>query len=64
MSALDPWLHFGLGQARTVERVEVTWPSGKRDTYHGLAADTGYHLREGDPTPKPLRGFRALLPAP
>jgi enediyne biosynthesis protein E4 len=64
MSALDHRLHFGLGPARTVERVEVTWPSGKRDNYHGLAADTGYHLREGDPTPKPLRGFRALLPAP
>jgi len=64
MSALDARLHFGLGQARTVDRVEVTWPSGKRDTYHGLAADTGYQLREGDPTPKPLLGFRALLPAP
>jgi enediyne biosynthesis protein E4 len=64
MSALGSRLHFGLGQARSIDRVEVTWPSGKRDTYLGLAADTGYHLREGDPAPKPLRGFRALLPAP
>ena len=64
MSALGSRLHFGLGQARSIDRVEVTWPSGKRETYLGLAADTGCHLREGDPAPKPLRGFRALLPAP
>jgi len=29
LSAHDPRLHFGLGSARTVERVEVTWPDGK-----------------------------------
>jgi hypothetical protein len=64
LSASDRRLHFGLGAARIVDRVEVTWPSGKRDTYQGLAADTGYRLREGEPTPRPLRGFRPILPAP
>ncbi len=61
LSASDRRLHFGLGAARIVDRVEVTWPSGKRDTYQGLAADTGYRLREGEPTPRPLRGFRPIL---
>jgi enediyne biosynthesis protein E4 len=59
LSASDPRLHFGLGEARRADRVEVRWPSGRRDTYEGLAADTGYRLREGDPAPRPLAGFAA-----
>ncbi|QDV37651.1 FG-GAP-like repeat-containing protein [Tautonia plasticadhaerens] len=57
LSASDPRLHFGLGAERRVDRVEVRWPSGRRDTYEGLTAGTGYRLREGDPTPEPLAGF-------
>jgi tetratricopeptide (TPR) repeat protein len=57
LSASDPRLHFGLGSALKADRVEVTWPSGRRDCYLGLAADTGYRLREGDPAPRPLAGF-------
>jgi tetratricopeptide (TPR) repeat protein len=59
LSASDGRLHFGLGPATKVDRVEVTWPSGRRDRYHGRAADAGYRLREGDPEPKPLAGFPA-----
>ena len=57
LSASDHRLHFGLGPAQKVDRVEVTWPTGRRDCYQGLAADAGYRLREGDPVPKPLPGF-------
>jgi YD repeat-containing protein len=57
LSASDHRLHFGLGAARTVDQVEVTWPSGRRDRYQGLAADTGYRLREGDPAARPPAGF-------
>jgi hypothetical protein len=57
LSASDPRLHFGLGSARQVDRIEVKWPSGRRDCYEGLLADAGYHLREGDPAPKVLPGF-------
>ena len=56
-SASDQRLHFGLGAARLVDSVEVTWPSGGRDSYQGLRADAGYRLREGAPAPKPLAGF-------
>jgi hypothetical protein len=59
LSASDPRLHFGLGTAGRVDRVDVRWPSGRRDTYEGLNADAGYRLREGDPTPSPLFGFTA-----
>ncbi len=57
-SAADPRLHFGLVAARRVDRVEVRWPSGRVDRFDGLAADTGYLLREGDPLPATLPGWR------
>jgi YD repeat-containing protein len=57
LSSNDPRLHFGLGGALKADRVEVTWPSGRRDCHPGLAADTGYRLIEGDPTPRPMAGF-------
>jgi enediyne biosynthesis protein E4 len=57
LSASDHRLHFALGPAQKADRVEVTWPSGEKSSFQGLAADSGYHLREGDPAPKPLAGF-------
>jgi hypothetical protein len=60
-SASDRRLHFGLGPAEVVDRVEVAWPSGRRDCYQGLAAGTGYRLREGDAAPRPLEGFPAAI---
>jgi hypothetical protein len=57
LSASDARLHFGLGTASVVDRVEVRWPSGRRDDYRRLPADTGYRLDEGDPTPRPMASF-------
>jgi hypothetical protein len=57
LSACDNRLHFGLGTASTVESVEVTWPSGRRDRYEKLAADTGYRIREGEALIQSLTGF-------
>jgi hypothetical protein len=57
LSAGDPRLHYGLGSATKVDRVDVIWPSGRRDRYEGLDGDTGYRLREGDPKPQRLAGF-------
>ncbi len=57
LSASDHRLHFGLGSARSVDRIEVRWPSGRVDRHVGLAADTGYRLREGDSKPVGLPGF-------
>ena len=72
LSASDPRLHFGLGPATKADRVEVAWPSGRRDCYLDLAADSGYRLIEGSREPKPMAGFssrttqrsRAWGPAP
>jgi tetratricopeptide (TPR) repeat protein len=56
-SASEPRLHFGLGDAATIELLEVQWPSGRVDHRRDLGADTGYHLREGDSRARPLKGF-------
>jgi thioredoxin-like negative regulator of GroEL len=56
-SAGDPRLHFGLGDAKRADRVEVRWPSGRVDHFEGLAAGTGHLLREGEPSPRPLPGW-------
>jgi hypothetical protein len=58
-SAGDPRLHFGLGDAGRAAQVEVAWPSGRVTRTGPLAADTGYLLREGDETARPLAGFPA-----
>jgi hypothetical protein len=41
-------LHFGLGAATTADRVEVRWPSGKRQTFEHVAADRILRLVEGE----------------
>jgi hypothetical protein len=58
LSASDPRQHLGLGAADHLEWLEVRWPSGVVDRYEGLAADTGYRLREGESHAQPLQGWR------
>jgi tetratricopeptide (TPR) repeat protein len=58
LSASDPRLHFGLGADRTVDTVEVRWPSGTVQRFRSVEADTGYRIRESELTMMPLKGFR------
>ena len=37
-------LHFGLGAAQEIDRVEVDWPGGEREVFSGLQVDRHYHL--------------------
>jgi hypothetical protein len=39
--------HFGLGDATMVERIEVTWPTGKVDIAAGVAANQIVTMQEG-----------------
>ncbi len=66
LSASDSRLHIGIGDRSRVRSVEVSWPSGHKDCFEDLEADTGYLLREGQAVPQPLVGFeaRAIRPAP
>jgi hypothetical protein len=38
---------FGLAHATTIERLEVTWPGGRRSVFTDLDADQELHLAEG-----------------
>ncbi|CAN5865087.1 hypothetical protein BH23PLA1_BH23PLA1_24100 [soil metagenome] len=52
LSASDQRLHFGLGAAGTVDRLEVRWPSGLLQEWTDLPADRIYEIQEGaDPRP-------------
>ena len=47
LSVSDRRVYFGLGAAQKVDKVEVVWPSGLRETLTALAADRVYTLTEG-----------------
>ncbi len=47
LSHNDARVHFGLGDADRVARVEIRWPSGRTETAAGLAVDRFYVAREG-----------------
>ncbi len=46
LSSSEPILHFGLGEERLIRRVEITWPSGRRQELRDLAADRRYTITE------------------
>lgn len=47
LSQSDLRLHFGLGDHRQADRVEINWPSGATELLTGLEADRFYCLKEG-----------------
>jgi hypothetical protein len=38
---------FGLGRARSIDRLAVTWPDGSQQTFAGLPTRSTIRLREG-----------------
>jgi enediyne biosynthesis protein E4 len=58
LSAADPRIHIGTGAAEQVDALEVTWPSGRVDTFSNLCTDAFYRLREGDAEPARLEVMR------
>lgn len=51
LSSSDLRLHFGLGSASTVDRIEIQWPSGMDERFPGVAADRFVTLRESTGVP-------------
>jgi hypothetical protein len=47
MSQNDLRVHFGLGMATGVDRLEVRWPGGLVEQWSDVAADRILTLREG-----------------
>ncbi len=52
ISASDLKVHFGLGDARQVDRLEVRWPSGNIESKSNLAVDQTIEWAEGNATSK------------
>jgi hypothetical protein len=46
-SSSDPRVHFGLGMATKVEKVEIHWPSGKKEEIAVQDVDRIFTVREG-----------------
>ena len=57
-SAVSPRVHFGLGPATRIDRLEVAWPSGRVDAFEGLDADRVYRIVEGEPKPQEIHPMR------
>ncbi len=57
LSGNDADVHFGLGQAETIDTLRVRWPSGQVQTFSGLAADRRYTITEpsGGQAPGPAK---------
>ena len=47
LSQNDLRVHFGLGKAETVERLEIRWPSGQVDTLKNISANQVITVKEG-----------------
>lgn len=52
MSSGDRRILFGLGGRDKIDRLTVRWPSGKTQTWEGLAVDRYWTLTEGDAKPE------------
>mgnify|MGYP001614173974 CR=1 FL=1 len=52
----------GLGDATSIEMIEVTWPvTGKTQVFHGVAMDQFVRIREGDDSVSRLSRKRFVL---
>jgi enediyne biosynthesis protein E4 len=48
LSSSIPDAHFGLGNATSVDEIDVTWPDGKRERFDGGAVDRSVTLVQGE----------------
>jgi hypothetical protein len=47
LSYSDPRMHFGLGKNTTIDRMEIIWPDGNKETFSGIAADRYISVNQG-----------------
>ena len=51
-STNTPYMIFGLGQAKLVDKLEVLWPSGLKQEFTSIAANQALSLKEGQKEPQ------------
>ena len=47
LSQSSKWLHFGLGRSKKIDKIVVSWPGGKTESFSGLEVDARYRLNQG-----------------
>src|ERR1700687_3992370 len=60
LSQNDLRIHFGLGEAKTMETVKIRWPNGNTEVLSNVAADAIYTVTEirASPIPRSCRRLR------
>ncbi|MDH3744815.1 MAG: FG-GAP-like repeat-containing protein [Acidobacteriota bacterium] len=53
-------LHFGLGAAANVDRIEVAWPGGETESYSGVSSNAIWQITEGETEPRRISGVGAV----
>jgi enediyne biosynthesis protein E4 len=53
----DPRVHFGLGDLRKVDEIEVVWPDGTVEMFDGCAADRVIELSKGNGRRKSVKSL-------
>jgi hypothetical protein len=48
----DIRLHFGLGEAKSIDQLEIRWPDRQVEKYERLAVNRQYAFRQGDKNEK------------
>ena len=51
-SSVEPILHFGVGQNSTIDKIEVTWFNGQKQTLQNIPANQSLELKLADATEK------------
>jgi len=64
LSQNDLRIHFGLGGATMIDKVEIHWPSGLTEDLTHLAVDRDYNLVEGKGVVNPAKARPAALKQP
>jgi hypothetical protein len=60
LSQSDLRAHFGLGKTKVADDVEVSWPSGQKQTFKNVAADRFYVIQEGSDSLGYQKGAKTL----
>ena len=64
LSQSSKWVHFGLGQLKTIDRLEVHWPGGTVESFQGCEVDRRYLLVQGTGQPQPQPTGRSTQLSP
>ena len=51
MASHSPWVHFGVGNASSIDRIEVRWPDGSNEVFSGVVTDQAITLYRGSGEP-------------